>query len=603
MTHKTWAAGTIVDSSWLQDVDNYAYINVNNITALKALLKTGYSKVNVMGYTNAGDGGGGTYYYDSTDTTSSDNGGTIIVATDGGRWKRLSHSSSHGVDYAIVGTTDIVTNPLLTGSPATGWTIANFTSNNPGATHTAGTIGTLSRSATITAYAMLQISVTLTTTTEGGVAFTIDGNQIPDTSTVSTIPVGSSVVYTFSWLPSTSGSVTISFLTDNVWAGKVEAFHIYTVQQTLPLDFTVQATDDRTLQIPQGIKFGRFNAGNVLMGDIWTGALLGSGSAWNVHIGARSGGSGVSTIECTSVGSFSLQNNQADRSVAFGYGALKGNTTGIQNTGLGYKSFGTCSTGHDNHGVGFHSGLQVTTGSFMNAHGTQALYNATSDTYHVAMGHQAGISTRGGIANTYIGALAGVLHASNTYAYNYGTMIGEETKVYGNSGVALGSLAVVGVDGSPVNNAMALGAGSATKIANTAKIGNALTDVSISGKIFSRQVFGSDSTGAGVTLSVANFVAATLLTRSGPGGIFSDTTPTAAAIVAAIPGCEVGTGYDLYVKNTTAFTMTLVAGSGITLSGTTTVTATQTRLYKIQVTNIGAGTEAATVVGVSTSAN
>lgn len=60
---------------------------VDNIAALKALLKTGVPYANVLGYYTKGDGGGGLYWYDSTDTTSTDNGGTIIVASDGGRWK------------------------------------------------------------------------------------------------------------------------------------------------------------------------------------------------------------------------------------------------------------------------------------------------------------------------------------------------------------------------------------------------------------------------------------------------------------------------------------------------------------------------------------
>ncbi len=60
---------------------------VANVAALKALVKTGVGKAQVLGYYAAGDGGGGQYYYDPTDTTSADNGGSIFVAADGGRWK------------------------------------------------------------------------------------------------------------------------------------------------------------------------------------------------------------------------------------------------------------------------------------------------------------------------------------------------------------------------------------------------------------------------------------------------------------------------------------------------------------------------------------
>jgi hypothetical protein len=60
---------------------------VDNITGLKALDKTKYTRAFVTGYYAKGDGGGGAYYLDADDTTSADNGGSIIVATDGGRWK------------------------------------------------------------------------------------------------------------------------------------------------------------------------------------------------------------------------------------------------------------------------------------------------------------------------------------------------------------------------------------------------------------------------------------------------------------------------------------------------------------------------------------
>lgn len=63
---------------------------VDSIAALRALPKTGSTRVHLTGYYTAGDGGGGLYWYDSTDTSSADNGGTIIVAADGGRWKLSS---------------------------------------------------------------------------------------------------------------------------------------------------------------------------------------------------------------------------------------------------------------------------------------------------------------------------------------------------------------------------------------------------------------------------------------------------------------------------------------------------------------------------------
>ena len=45
------------------------------------------------------------------------------------------------------------------------------------------------------------------------------------------------------------------------------------------------------------------------------------------------------------------------------------------------------------------------------------------------------------------------------------------------------------------------------------------------------------------------------------------TTDTAANIVAALPGYQVGTWFDIIIVNTAAFDVTLAAGTGITLSG------------------------------------
>jgi hypothetical protein len=61
-----------------------------------------------------------------------------------------------------------------------------------------------------------------------------------------------------------------------------------------------------------------------------------------------------------------------------------------------------------------------------------------------------------------------------------------------------------------------------------------------------------------------------VITRTGPTAAFTDTTPTAAAIIAALPAdSQVGQSWELTYKNTVAFTGTLAAGSGVTLSGVT----------------------------------
>jgi ethanolamine utilization protein EutA (predicted chaperonin) len=102
------------------------------------------------------------------------------------------------------------------------------------------------------------------------------------------------------------------------------------------------------------------------------------------------------------------------------------------------------------------------------------------------------------------------------------------------------------------------------------------------------------------TVGAATFTAAQftggIIIRSGSTAAYSDTTPTAAAIVAAIPSCAVGTAFELTIRNTVAFIETILAGSGVTLSQTTAVAASQARRYLCVVTNVG--TPAVTLYGI-----
>lgn len=106
---------------------------------------------------------------------------------------------------------------------------------------------------------------------------------------------------------------------------------------------------------------------------------------------------------------------------------------------------------------------------------------------------------------------------------------------------------------------------------------------------------------AGVTLTAAQFLASVLL-RTGPAGVFSDTTPTAAAIVAAIPKAEIGSNRLILISNGGGGTMTLLAGSGVTLQGNTTIAAGSGRFYLITATAIAEGMEAVKVRGLITAA-
>jgi hypothetical protein len=102
---------------------------------------------------------------------------------------------------------------------------------------------------------------------------------------------------------------------------------------------------------------------------------------------------------------------------------------------------------------------------------------------------------------------------------------------------------------------------------------------------------------AGQTLTVSQNLG--ILLRSGAAGV-SDTTPTAAAIVAALANCAVGDVVEWEVRNNNTGTLTLLAGSGVTLEGTTTVATVSFRKYAVRLTNVTPASEAVTISGLFT---
>lgn len=81
------------------------------------------------------------------------------------------------------------------------------------------------------------------------------------------------------------------------------------------------------------------------------------------------------------------------------------------------------------------------------------------------------------------------------------------------------------------------------------------------------------------------------------------TTPTAAAIVAAINGCMVGTSFDLDIVNYGDTTLTIALGTGVTkITSTTTsvltLATTVSKRFTFVVTNTTPGSEAVSIYGV-----
>lgn len=115
---------------------------------------------------------------------------------------------------------------------------------------------------------------------------------------------------------------------------------------------------------------------------------------------------------------------------------------------------------------------------------------------------------------------------------------------------------------------------------------------------------GANPTNSAVTtVGAATLTAAQInggiITRSGSVAAYTDTTDTAANIIAGIPGAGVGTAYLMEINNTVGFTETLAAGTGVTLAGLTSLPPGSTGLFLVSVTSA----TAVTMTGIGVSSN
>lgn len=88
----------------------------------------------------------------------------------------------------------------------------------------------------------------------------------------------------------------------------------------------------------------------------------------------------------------------------------------------------------------------------------------------------------------------------------------------------------------------------------------------------------------GATLSAANLLSR-LINRSGPTAAFTDTTDTAANLVAA--GAVPGGSFFCQIKNTTAFQETLSGGTGVTISSSPVIPANSLAEYLVTISADG----------------
>jgi len=112
------------------------------------------------------------------------------------------------------------------------------------------------------------------------------------------------------------------------------------------------------------------------------------------------------------------------------------------------------------------------------------------------------------------------------------------------------------------------------------------------------------STTAGVVTYTPGALLGQLILRDPNGAARSDVLPTAADLVAAIPGATIGTSFVFYIRNDAdaAETITLTAGTGGTVTGGGTMTVAQNNLkaFMIRFTAVQPGSEAYIVYSLGT---
>jgi hypothetical protein len=129
----------------------------------------------------------------------------------------------------------------------------------------------------------------------------------------------------------------------------------------------------------------------------------------------------------------------------------------------------------------------------------------------------------------------------------------------------------------------------------------ATAGVIVDGPLASKRVVATITTAGAGTYSAAN-IAGGIILRDPTGASRTDTTGTAAAILAQFLGAKVGSSFFVLVRNTAdaAETITVSGGSGVTIDGTATIAQNNSKLFMGVFTNVGSGTEALTLYSAGT---
>lgn len=120
-----------------------------------------------------------------------------------------------------------------------------------------------------------------------------------------------------------------------------------------------------------------------------------------------------------------------------------------------------------------------------------------------------------------------------------------------------------------------------------------------SGLVFENRTIVTNATAAAVTHTVAELLSG-VVNRDTGSAARADLFPTAAAIVAAINGCQIGTSFRTLIRNTSAGagSITHTTNTGLTLTGTVVIPFQSSKEYLFIVTNVTPGSEAVTVLSL-----
>ena len=197
------------------------------------------------------------------------------------------------------------------------------------------------------------------------------------------------------------------------------------------------------------------------------------------------------TLSSTALGKDALLVNTGAGNTAFGYNALKANSTGISNTAIGKDALKANTTGRYNTAIGAQA-LEVGINTESNtAIGYQALQN-NIDNSNVAVGYQAAKNSTGG-SNLSIGSQSLFLNNSAPFNGNSNVAVGynalsSQTVAYENVAIGSGALsrvttgrnntgigagADVSIGSGPITNATAIGYNANVTASNTMVFGNA----------------------------------------------------------------------------------------------------------------------------------